>query len=61
MKTMDGNWWICEELPELLITNIMGGLWLWLAHLHQMDLGLCDFAMSISRSTRLWNTGTNNG
>jgi hypothetical protein len=40
MKTMDGNWWICEESPESLITNIMGGLLLWLAHLHQMEVGL---------------------
>jgi hypothetical protein len=49
MKTMDGNWWTSAESPELPITNIMGGLWLWLAHLHQMVVGLCDSVMSIAR------------
>ena len=27
----------------------MGGLWLWLAHLNQMVVGLCDFVMLIDR------------
>jgi hypothetical protein len=61
MVTMNGNWWTSAESPESPTINFMGGLWLWLAHHNQMDLGLCDFAMLISRLTRLWNTGTDNG
>jgi hypothetical protein len=40
MVTMNGNWWTSAESPESPITNIMGGLWLWLAHHSLMDLGL---------------------